>query len=605
MATETLDIERIEPPFWWVGMRTGALELMVHGEGVAAWVPAIEDPSIGIAEIASCGNPNYLFISLLLSPEARPGTATIMFRKGDTQIPVDYELRPRVPEQQRRYGLDGKDVILNLMPDRFSNGNPEIDRVAGFHEAVERDNIACGRHGGDLQGIIGQLDYIADMGYTAIWMTPLTESNQERYSYHGYAATDTYRVDPRFGTNDDYVRLTTLARAKGIGIIHDVVLNHIGSEHWWMRDLPAPDWVTHRGSFTPTNHAHTTPNDPYASSADRESYIAGWFDTCMPDMNHRNPHVATDQIQNTIWWVEFLGLAAIRVDTYGYSDPEFLAAWSRRLTTDYPELGMIGETWSSNPVTIAYWLNGTRNSNGYVSHLPSAMDYPLSNLLRKVLTAEDSLHSGLFQLYEGLTNDVLYPDPAMMILFEGNHDIPRLFSMLGEDFDLYRMALVYLLTIRRIPQLYYGTEILMTSPLVRDDGAFRQDFPGGWQGDSVNARTGEGLSSRQREAQAFVRKLLNWRKRQPVIHHGKLMHFAPDYGSYVYFRYDAHALVMVVLNKNPDPHRLDTARFREVLPSKRRATDVLSGATYDLSDELVVPARSALLLEVDMAGMEP
>lgn len=594
-------LTRVEPPFWWVGMRWSRVELMLHGRDLAGFAPATADPEVRVEGPLPCQNPNYLFLVLSIGAAARPGQVEISLTRGAEQLLLRYELRAREDHAGPRVGISAADVILNLVPDRFARGRPGQGDLDGFADRVDRANIGCGRHGGDLQGIADHLDYFAHMGYTALWPTPLTESNQDRYSYHGYAATDTYRIDPRFGSNEEYRQLVQQARARGIGMIQDIVLNHIGSQHWWMADLPAPDWVTHGGRYTATNHAHTTVNDPYAAHADRECYIGGWFDECMPDMNHRNPRVAAYQIQNTIWWVEYAGLAGVRADTYGYSDQDFLAAWSGHVTAEYPGLSIVGETWSFNPVTVAYWLRGKENRNGYVSHLPAVMDYPLSGLLREALPAPDALHSGLFRLYEGLTNDVLYPDPMQLIVFEGNHDLPRLFSVLGEDIALFRMAIAYVLTMRGIPQLYYGTEILMTSPLERDDGAFRQDFPGGWPGDPVQARSGVGLSAAQREAQAFVRTLLQWRRRQPVIHSGKLLHFAPDYGSYVYFRYDSRQLVMVVLNKNHTEHVLDLARFGEILPAGASGVDVISGQRHALHRTLAVPARSALILEVTPA----
>lgn len=594
-------IDRIEPPNWWVGMKSDRLQLMVHGPRIGDSKPELRYPGVRIDAVTRGANPNYLFIDLRIQPAARPGTITLEFQRDGQLHSVPYELLARQKGSAQRVGFNGSDVILNLMPDRFANGNPANDNLPGYADKVDRGNTDSARHGGDLQGIMDHLDYIAAMGYTAIWPTPLTESNQPRYSYHGYATTDSYRIDPRYGSNQDYRRMVALARQKGIGVIQDVVLNHIGSNHWWMRDLPAPDWLSFDGRFVPTYHARTAVSDPYAASVDRDNFTAGWFEQSMPDMNQRNPRVATYQIQNTLWWIEFAGLAGIRVDTYGYSDAAFLTEWSRRVMQEYPRLNIVAEEWSNNPVVVSYWLRGRTQTDGYVSHLPSAMDYPLHEVLGKALVDPDSLHSGLVDLYEALVNDRLYPDPANLVLFEGNHDVPRLFSVLNEDPALYRMALVYLLTMRRIPQLYYGTEILMTSPKQRDDGAFRLDFPGGWPGDRVNAFTGAGLTPAQKEAQAFLRQLLNWRKTQPVIHHGSLKHYAPLDGTYVYFRYDATAKVMVVFNKNATEKVLETARFRELLAPDSAATDVLSGQRFELRDSLTVPARSVLVLQLDQS----
>lgn len=592
-------VDRIEPPNWWVGMKSDHLQLMVHGPRISDSTPEVDHLGVRIDAIKRTANANYLFIDLRITPDAKPGSLKLTFTHGDAVYKVPYELLAREKGSADRVGFNTSDAILNLMPDRFANGKPDNDNLPGFEDKVNRADTDSGRHGGDLQGIINHLDYIAAMGYTAIWPTPLTESNQPRYSYHGYAVTDTYRIDPRYGSNDDYKRLVTLAREKGIGVIQDVVLNHIGSNHWWMKDMPAPDWLGFDGRFVPTYHARTAVSDPYAATIDRKNFTAGWFEKNMPDMNQRNPLLATYQIQNTLWWIEFAGLAGIRADTYGYSDAAFVAEWSRRVMEEYPRLNIVGEEWSYNPVVISYWLRGRTQTDGYVSHLPSVMDFPLHEVLRKSLVEPDSLHSGLADLYEALVNDRLYPDPANLVLFEGNHDVARLFSILNEDPALYRMALVYVLTMRRIPQLYYGTEILMTSPKQRDDGAFRLDFPGGWPGDRINAFTGEGLTAEQKDAQSFLRKLLNWRKTQAVIHHGQLKHFAPQDGTYVYFRYDATGKVMVVFNKNRKDQTLDTARFQEVLGAATSAVDVISGRRFELREKLTIPARSVLVLQVD------
>lgn len=594
-------IERVEPAFWWVGMKSDKLQLMVHGDRIADFTPSLAYPGVRISSVKRVSNSNYLFINLSISRAAKAGKFDIVFKRSlahEKPVRHSYELLMREKNSAQRIGFNSSDVILNLMPDRFSNGDPKNDDLPGFLDKANRGDIDAGRHGGDIQGIVNHLDYFARMGYTMLWPTPLTESNQPKYSYHGYAATDTYKIDPRYGSNEDYKRMVASARSKGIGVIQDVVLNQIGSNHWWMRDMPMKDWLSFDGVFIPTYHARTTANDPYASAIDRKNFTAGWFELDMPDMNQLNPLLAAYQIQNTIWWIEYAGLAGVRADTYGYSDQTFLAEWSRRVMEEYPHFNIVGEEWSLNPVTVSYWQRGKKNANGYVSYLPSVMDFPLSETLRKSLVAENSLHSGLTDLYEALTNDTLYPDPMNLVLFEGNHDIPRIFSALDEDIDLYKMAMAYVLTMRGIPQIYYGTELLMTSPKVRDDGKFRQDFPGGWVGDKVNAATGIGLSAQQKDAQAFLQKLLNWRKSQPVIHRGKLMHFAPDQGTYVYFRYDGKQKIMVVLNKNKAEKVLATNRFREVLPQNASGTDVISGRRFELGSMLTVPARTVLILDV-------
>jgi len=593
-------VERIEPAFWWVGMHSDKLQLMVHGPRIAEAAPQIADTKgVRIESVSRVANPNYLFIDLRIAPDAAPGRVDIQFSQGTERFHAPFELRARAPGSAQRRGFDSSDVILNLVPDRFANGNPANDNVPGYGDEANRGDDEAGRHGGDIQGIVDHLDYFHDLGVTMLWPTPLTENKQARYSYHGYAATDTYRIDPRFGSNEDYRRMVDAARAKGIGVIMDVVLNHIGHEHWWMRDMPAPDWIGFDGKFVQTQHARTTTSDPYASRADARIYTDGWFGPNMPDMNQRNPFLATYQIQNAIWWIEYAGLSGLRVDTWGYSDQDFLQEWTRRVLAEYPRLNIVGEEWTAQPTVLMHWLGGGNNASGRTTPLPSAMDFPLNGTLRKALASEtDDLHAGLMDLYEGLVHDVLYPEPSKMVLFEGNHDLPRLFSVLKEDVDLTKMALAYVMTMPRVPQLYYGTEVLMTSPTVRDDGKARQDFPGGWAGDKVNAFTGAGLTDRQKDMQAFVRTLLNWRKTQTTVHHGKLMHFVPEHGTYAWFRYDADSTVMVVINKNAAETTLDLGRFAEVLHVPARARDVLAGKVVKLDGTVTLPARSVKIFEV-------
>ena len=591
-------IERIEPRNWWVGMKSDKLQLMVHGADIADFTPQLNYPGVHIDAVSAVANRNYLFIDLTIARDAQAGQMELLFKRGETSFTYPYALQAREKGSAARAGFTSADVILNLMPDRFANGDPSNDNVTGYPDKARRSDDEAGRHGGDIKGIAEHLDYIAAMGYTFIWPTPLVESNQPTYSYHGYAGTDTYKIDPRYGSNEEYKRMVELAKQKGIGVMQDIVLNHIGSGHWWMKDMPMKDWLSYDGEFIPTEHARTTVNDPYASQIDKRNFTSGWFTRDMPDMNQHNPFVATYQIQNAIWWVEYAGLSGLRVDTWSYSDAAFLSEWSRRVTEEYPNLNIVGEEWSINPVVVSYWQRGKVHANGYNSYLPSLMDFPLNDALRAALSEEGTNSSGFSELYKMLYDDTLYPNPNNLVVFEGNHDESRLFSILNEDLGLYKIALTYVATMRGIPQLYYGTEVLMTSKKSRDDGAARHDFPGGWAGDKVNAFTGTGLTAQQREAQEFVKKLLNWRKGQPEIHHGKLMHFNPDRGTYTYFRYDSNKIVMVVLNKNKSEVALATKRFREVLPEHVGGTDVISGKTYDLATTLTVPARSALILEI-------
>jgi glycosidase len=594
-------LERIEPAFWWVGMRQPTLQLMVHGTNIGALTPELSYPGVTIERVTKVANPNYLFLHLALAPSAAAGDMEIRFRQGDqVALRHRYRLRTREAGSAQREGFAPSDVIYLITPDRFANGDPSNDTLRSHTEGANRSHPG-GRHGGDLQGIENHLDYIAGMGFTQIWPTPLTENNQPEYSYHGYANTDLYQIDARFGSNEQYTRLVAQAKTKGIGVIQDIVLNHIGSEHWWMKDLPTPDWLNQWPQFTETNHKRTSLLDAYAAPSDRKGFTDGWFVKTMPDLNQRNPLLAEYLIQNSIWWVEYAGLSGIREDTFSYSDRAFLAQWAQRILREYPKLNIVGEEMTGSPALVAYWQRGKRNHDGFEPTMPSMMDFPLLWALRDGLAEREDPHNhgtGLGKLYELLAHDFLYPEPGNLVIFEGNHDTSRLFSALNEDLALTRMAMVYLATMRGIPQFFYGTEVLMTSPKQRDDGLVRADFPGGWPGDRVNAVTGQGLTAAQRETQQFLRQLLNWRKSATAVHSGKLMHYAPEQGTYVYFRYKGPHKVMVVLNKNATDTTLDTRRFAEMLTPASWGRDVIHQTRHALGQSLRVPARSAMVLEV-------
>jgi glycosidase len=596
-ATE-YQIKHLEPPSWWVGMQQGQLQLMVHGDRIGELTPSLSYPGVAITNIIRGANKNYLFIDISIGETARAGQFAIDFkRQNELALSYLYRLDNREPNSAQRIGFNSSDAIYLLMPDRFANGNQANDSSADLREKADRTKPS-GRHGGDLQGISEHLDYIEQMGFTQIWSTPLTENDQPDSSYHGYAATNLYQVDARYGSNEDYRALVSKAKSKGLGFIQDVVLNHIGSGHWWMKDLPSSDWLNFQDHLVVTNHKKSLIQDIHASAADRKIFSDGWFVPDMPDLNQRNPMLANYLIQNCIWWIEYAGVSGFRVDTYPYSDPAFLTRWSARIMQEYPNFNMVGEEWTDNPAIVSYWQKGKINHDHYQSSMPAMMDFPLYYGLLEGLTSEEKARSGFDRLYDALANDFVYAAPENLVIFEGNHDTSRVFSELAEDYPLYQMALVYVATMRGIPQFFYGTEILMTSPKSRDDGKVRADFPGGWRGDAVNAFSGQGLSERQTQAQGFMRQLLTWRKKASVIHNGKLMHFLPDKGTYVYFRYNDSHKVMVVFNKNLNQVTLDTSRFHEMLADSSSATEVLSGQHLSFGKTLTVPARSVLILEI-------
>ena len=542
-------VDRVEPPFWWAGMQNNALQLLVYGNNIGQLTPEIDYRGVKVKSVDKADNDNYLFINLELSSNVEPGTFDIDFKEGSyTLAKSSYELKARKPGSADRKGFDNSDVLYLITPDRFANGTTENDVVEGMREGYNRV-APYGRHGGDVKGIMDHLDYIKDMGFTSIWLNPILENDQPKWSYHGYATTDYYKVDPRFGSNESYVELSKRATDMGIGMIMDIIVNHCGHKHWWMDDLPFDDWINYQAvGYKNTNHRKTTLVDPYTSKSDRKIMTNGWFVEEMPDLNQNNPYMSIYLIQNTIWWIEYADLTGIRQDTYSYPFRDFMTDWTCAIMNEYPNMNIVGEEWVENPAIIAYWQQGKVNHDGYTSCLPSLMDFPLCFTVHKAMKEEEKWGEGLVRMYEMLGNDFLYADPSKLVIFPDNHDMSRSFTEINEDYDLYKMAIGYFLTTRGIPQIYYGTEILMSNPGTESHGIIRSDFPGGWGGDTINAFTQEGLAPAQIEAQNWMKKILNWRKGSSVVHFGKMMHYEPLNGVYVYFRYDDDNTVMVVMN---------------------------------------------------------
>jgi len=589
-------IQHVEPMNWWVGMKSSDLQVMVHGEKIAELAPALAYPGVRIASVERTDNPNFLFVNLKIGATTKPGELKLQLKRGkDVVTTVPYRLDARRKDSAARRGFDSGDAVYLIVPDRFANGNPANDD-AGMREKSDRGN-PDGRHGGDLAGMQAQLDYIRNLGFTMVWPTPLLENNQQAYSYHGYALTDYYRIDPRFGSNEDYRNYVAAANARGIGVIHDVVVNHIGTGHWWMRDMPSSDWINHGTRFVKTNNQHTVAQDIHAAPEDKAGFVDGWFDTTMPDVNQKNKLVARYLIQNTLWWIEYANLSGIREDTYSYADPAFLNDWNRAVRAEYPHLNVVGEEMDDRPYMVAYWQKGVVNRDGFRSELPSVMDFPLVDTAPKALTAPEDGGQGLIRIYETIAADYLYADPLKLMVFPDNHDRPRALAQVDGNVDLLKTDLVLMATTRGIPQVFYGTEMLIQGPKQRTDGVLRADMPGGWAGDTVNAFTGTGLTDAQRDMQHLVRTLFNWRKTSSAVKTGKLTHYMPSDGHYVYFRHDGRQTVMVVLNKNPQATQLDLARFAGMVRQARQGRNVLTGAAVDLRAPLALPAMTSVVVE--------
>lgn len=597
-------IERVEPPSWWTGMAQPDLQLLIHGNNISGLRPSLDYAGVTLERITRVENPNYLFLDLHISPNAAAGTFAIAFnREGKVVFSYDYPLQQRRAGSAARRGFSNQDILYLITPDRFANGDESNDSVDGMKESANRAKN-YGRHGGDIKGIIDQLDYISDMGFTVIWLNPVLENDMPRYSYHGYATTDFYQVDARLGSNQDYRLLSAEARKRGMLVIADMIANHCGLHHWWTDDLPTADWYNfqERAKKPYSTHRRTTLADPYAADIDRKMHSDGWFSRNMPDLNQRNPLLANYLIQNSIWWVEYADIGGIRQDTYPYPDPRFMANWAERMMQEYPNFNIVGEEWSENPAIVSRWQAGKKNANGYRSYLPSVMDFPLQEVLASSIAKKPAPFSNTFDaVYKMLGNDFLYPDPFNLVVFLDNHDMSRFINQVGEDLNLFKMGIVYLYTTRGIPQIFYGTEVLISNPdNPKDHALIRSDMPGGWPGDTLNAFTGEGLSREQREAKAFLRTMTRFRRDTPVLHNGQLRHFAPANDIYVMFRYDKGSKIMSVFNKHSKQVSVDLKRFEEVLDGAVRATDVVSGEAQDLrKGKIAVPANSGKMYIVE------
>ena len=591
------DIKRVEPLNWWVGMNNPELQIMVYGDNIAAFRPEISYPGVRIDRIVTTPNPNYQFIYVTIDRQAKPGTFDVVFKDGKkTAGTYRYSLQERRAGSADRIGFNSSDAMYLLMPDRFANGDPSNDSHPDVAEKADRSNLN-GRHGGDIEGVIAHLDYLKELGFTALWSTPMMEDNMAVTSYHTYAISDYYKIDPRYGTNEDYKRLSAEAKKRGIKLVMDVVTNHCGTAHWWMNDLPTEDWVHPN---LRCNFRVWTIQDPYASETDKLLNSQGWFDTSMPDMNQSNPLVLDYFTQNTIWWVEYADLGGLRIDTYPYNDKEPMAMFCGRIMAEYPAFNIVGECWMHDPVEVAYWQQGVENPDGYVSMLPTVMDFPLTDALCAFTKEGQGWNGGIMRPYLTFAKDYLYANPFDLLIFADNHDTDRIWNILQQDKDRFRLIFTILATTRGIPQVYYGTEIMMGGEKKVGDGDIRRDFPGGWPGDKVNAFTAEGRTAEQNEVFGFMKNLLNWRKANPVIHTGAMKHFVPENECYVYFRYNNDKKVMVVLNNSDKEDKaLDMKRFKEVLGDADQGTDVISGKQVEgLQNTLNIPAKTAMVLEL-------
>jgi len=594
-------VEKVEPTFWWVGMKNPNLQLLVYGKDIAKNQVSINYPGVKITKVNKVANPNYLFIDLSIdSLVAKAGKFNITFLQNNKKFATyQYELKSREQASANREGFNSGDVIYEIMPDRFVNGDTKNDFVKGYPDGTDRQNPDA-RHGGDLQGIINNLDYISSMGYTALWLTPVVENNAASTSYHGYATTDYYKIDPRHGSNELYKKLAEECKKRNIKLIIDYIVNHSGKDWWIYKDLPSNDWINNYPDMKICNFRGTTVFDPHKAEIDAKGMSDGWFAESMPDLNQRNQFLATYLIQNSIWWIEYAGLSGVRSDTHQYPDKQFVSEWAKQILAEYPHFNMVGEVWLNYPSMTSYWQKDAPNLDKYNSNLPTIMDFPLHNAIPTAFAEGDGWgDTGMNRLYDIFSQDFLMANPMNIMIFGDNHDTSRFYTLIKEDFKVYKLAMAFLLTTRGIPQMYAGTEALMTGVKGSGDGVMRKDFPGGWAEDKVSIFTRQGLTNDQIEALDYMKRIQNWRKTNDAVKYGTMTQFAPQNGVYVYFRIKGDKKVMVILNNNKEKQELQTIRFAECLGNHRSGTDIISENAFNWTDKIEVPAKAAMIIDLN------
>ena len=604
LLAQTPRIQRVDPTNWWVGMKNQNLQLLVYGSNAGTLVYTISYPGVKLVKAHTVENKNYAFLDLTLAPGVKAGSFDLVGRNGGTVIRRSYELKAR-DNQPKGQGLTTADFVYLLMPDRFSNADPANDKFADMADKESSRESPFLRHGGDLKGVENHLDYLKELGVTALWMTPVLENDQPqtneggvmRSAYHGYGFTDQYAVDKRFGGNEAYKALSKKVHAEGMRLVQDAVYNHVGINHWILKDMPFKDWLHQWPAYTNTSYKYQPITDPHSAAIDRKVTLDGWFVPFLPDLNQQNPFVANYLIQNAIWNTETFAVDAWRIDTYMYNDQPFMNRCNAALQAEYPRMLTFGESWVNNTVDQAYY---TRNKIDFPfkSNQTGGLDFVLYSALLDGVKESGGWDNGANRPYSILAQDAVYENPNTLVTFLENHDTDRFFSVVGEDIDKYRMAATWLLTMRGIPHWYYGTEILMKNFKNPSDAEVRRDFPGGFAGDKEDKFTAGGRSKAENDAFNFVKTLANYRKNTPALSSGKMMQYLPQNGTYVYFRYDDKATVMIASNQNDKPITLDMARFSERVTGFTKAKNALTGEVLTDLKTVQLPAKNALVLEL-------
>ncbi len=592
-SAKAIQITRVEPENWWVDMHNKTLQILVYGPNIGNAKVTINYPGITIKEVAKVESRNYVFVYVNIAQNTKPGLIPIHFTDAKDEFTYKYPIKART-DKSGAMGFNASDVLYLITPDRFANGNPDNDDLDAVK--ANRQNVNA-RHGGDLEGILKHLDYLKDLGISTVWLNPTQENKMPGGSYHGYAITDFYKMDPRFGSNEEFKTLTKTAHEKGLKIVMDMVLNHCGSSHWWMKDPPSKDWINNNGVYMPTNHATVSVMDVHASPTERNTFLNGWFSRQMPDMNQRNPHLATYLIQNSIWWIEYARIDGIRQDTYSYMDFDFLAAWNKKVYDEYPDFNITGETWYNKTTSSAWWQKNSILSKKDPG-LKTPMDFSLTFVMQNDAFSGTTDNGYLANLFEDLAQDFIYPDPNNLLIFLDNHDMSRIVRKDDSDLLRYKQGLAFLLTTRGIPEIYYGTEVLMSGTKQEGDGRIRKDFPGGWPDDKIDQFSKNGRTIMQNEAWDYMQKLLQWRKTSVAVSQGKLMHYAPKNGIYVYARMKDDHIVMVILNSAITDQAVKMDRFSDIIGKNTTGKDVITSKSFELKDAITIPAKGEYILDL-------
>mgnify|MGYP000621682544 FL=1 len=590
-------VTNVEPPYWWVGMANDTLQVMLTGPDIAQASAEVDYSGVKLDRQVSLDSPNYKLLYFTIAPDTKPGKMPIRLNLDGRKHTLDYELKARDMKGEDYEGFSAADVLYLLMPDRFAQGDVVAATDLEYNDAPDRTQPST-RHGGNLKGIADRLDYLDSLGITAIWSCPVLENDMPGGSYHGYATTDYYRIDPRFGTNADWQELIAQAHKRGIKVVMDMIFNHSGSNHPWMKDMPSKDWYNHPEGNELTNFRLSTIHDPYVSDYDLDHTVNGWFVSAMPDLNQKNPHLMKYLIQNSIWWIESSKINGIRMDTYPYADMQGMAQWAADVLKEYPNFNIVGECWYGNEAGPAFWQSGSK-INPVETNLPTVMDFKYNIDREKMFFEETDPWNGLNHVYDHLALDYLYPDPQHILTFLDNHDTDRFLPEMPDSLGVWKQALAFLLTSRGIPQLYYGTELLMNGTKKISDGYIRLDMPGGFPGDKVDAFTREGRTDLQNEAWDYLSRLLQWRRGEAndVIAKGTLKHFMPQNGIYAYERRLGDKQVVVLLNGQSEPNTVTMERTLEILPYGKTMRDLVSGKDVTITEEMTFAPRQVMILQ--------